>query len=180
MINKVKRTSDLHRTCKKIIGTSIACLSMIATLTVGSSTASADVDILQPKIVQAVAYVPEQTLSDKIKEEAVKYLGVPYVYGGTTTKGFDCSGFTQYVFKNVGVDLPRVASSQANIPNGITVSKDNIQAGDLLFFSYGGGGIGHVGIALDDGKYVHASTGGKRILIANRAGTPLVKAVRVN
>lgn len=194
MINDINRTLNIHRKYKKIIGTSVACLSMIATITVGTNTASANVDALQPKIVQAVAYVPVQTesLVDKIKAESVKYVGVPYVYGGTTAKGFDCSGFTQHVFKNIGIDLPRVASSQATIDKSSALkektttitNKSDIQAGDLIFFSNSPGSVSHVGIALEDNKYIHASTSKKSITIADRSGSyyngRFTKAIRVN
>lgn len=84
---------------------------------------------------------------------AMNYLGVPYVWGGSTPSGFDCSGFVQYVFKKNGVSLPRTAASQSGV--GTSVSRSNLQPGDLVFFS-NGGGISHVGIYIGNGNMVHA------------------------
>lgn len=84
---------------------------------------------------------------------AMNYLGVPYVWGGSTPSGFDCSGFVQYVFKKNGVSLPRTAASQSGV--GTSVSRANLQPGDLVFFS-NGGGISHVGIYIGNGNMVHA------------------------
>lgn len=199
MINNIKTTFNIHKTYKrtyrKILGASIACLSMFSTMTIGSDMVDASAaNVLQPEIVQAASHVPTQTISlvEKIKEEAVKHVGVPYVTGGTTTKGFDCSGFTQYVFKNAGIDLPRVSSSQATIDKMTSfdsktttiVNKNDIQAGDLIFFSNTPGRVSHVGIALEENKYIHASTSKNKITIANRSGSyyndKFTKAIRVN
>ena len=84
---------------------------------------------------------------------AMNYLGVPYVWGGSTPSGFDCSGFVQYVFKKNGVSLARTAASQSGV--GTSVSRSNLQPGDLVFFS-NGGGISHVGIYIGNGNMVHA------------------------
>lgn len=86
-----------------------------------------------------------------------KYLGVPYVSGGSSPSGFDCSGFTSYVYRNFGISLPRTAAGQASC--GIEVSKANIQAGDLLFFNTYGG-ISHVGIAVNSDTFIHATVPG--------------------
>lgn len=88
---------------------------------------------------------------------AKKHLGVPYVWGGTTPKGFDCSGFTQYVYKEQGINLPRVAADQSRV--GTTVSLNQIKAGDLLFFSMKGKEIDHVGIYSGIGTFIHSSIG---------------------
>ncbi|MFZ4451754.1 C40 family peptidase [Salibacterium aidingense] len=92
---------------------------------------------------------------DQIEAEARKHLGTPYSYGGTTPSGFDCSGFTRYVFKQEGISLSRTASSQYQ--QGSKVSKSNLQKGDLVFFSHGSG-IGHNGIYIGDGQFIHSSS----------------------
>jgi cell wall-associated NlpC family hydrolase len=89
---------------------------------------------------------------------AMRYLGVPYRYGGTSPRGFDCSGFTQYVYAQLGVNLPRVAAAQYGATR--RVSRSEAQPGDLIFF-FTGGGISHVAI------YV----GGNRMIAAPHSGT---------
>ncbi len=99
------------------------------------------------------------TIREKITEYAKTLKGIKYRYGGTTTKGFDCSGFVQYVFKKNGITLERTSSSQGS--HGTKISKDELLPGDLVFFDTNGGlnAIEHVGIYIGDGKFIHASSG---------------------
>ena len=85
-----------------------------------------------------------------------KVKNVGYVYGGTTTKGFDCSGFTMYLFGQLGVSLPH--SSKAQATYGEKVAKDDLRLGDLVFFDTGGNGISHVGVYLDNGRFAHSAS----------------------
>ena len=82
--------------------------------------------------------------------------GVGYRYGGATTAGFDCSGFTQYVFARAGRSIPRTAGSQYSATS--RVSRSQAQPGDLVFFSLGGNGINHVGIYLGGGSFIGSQT----------------------
>ncbi|MFC7062448.1 S-layer homology domain-containing protein [Halobacillus seohaensis] len=94
----------------------------------------------------------------QITKIANKYSGTPYNYGGTTPSGFDCSGYTSYVFKQAGIDLPRTSSSQYGI--GDYVSKSNLKSGDLVFFgsSPGSSSVSHVGIYTSNGNFISATS----------------------
>ena len=82
---------------------------------------------------------------------AKQFIGSKYKYGGTTPSGFDCSGFTQYIYKNFGVNLNRTAAAQYS--NGVAVTQ--LQAGDLVMF--GKSGINHVGIYIGGNQFIHAA-----------------------
>lgn len=97
------------------------------------------------------------TLRAQLESEARKLLGVPYLWGGTSRKGIDCSGFTQYSYRKIGFELNRTAVSQ--LANGIVVAKADMRPGDLVFFknTTDNGRIAtHVGIYLGDGKMIHS------------------------
>lgn len=94
-----------------------------------------------------------------IVECAKKYLGIPYVYGGSSTSGFDCSGLVQYVTRECGYSIARTASKQYNY--GTYVEKEDLQPGDLVFFANTyTSGISHVGIYAGDGQFIHAPSTG--------------------
>jgi len=91
----------------------------------------------------------------KLDESINKLIGIRYKAGGTTPAGFDCSGFTQYVFRQLNIELPRDSRSQAAL--GEKVDTQNLRAGDLVFFNTNGKGVSHVGIYVGDGKFAHSS-----------------------
>lgn len=95
---------------------------------------------------------------------AKSYIGVPYSYGGTTTSGFDCSGFIQYVFKKEGTSLPRTTGQQYNM--GQAVAKSSLKTGDLVFFNTNGRGVSHAGIYIGASNFIHASTS-KGVMISS-------------
>ncbi len=103
---------------------------------------------------------PASSKGQAIVNAAAKYIGVRYVYGGTSPKGFDCSGLVQYACREVGISVNR--TSRAQYSNGVAVSKSNLQPGDLVFFSKGSG-ISHVGIYAGGGQVIHAPSPGKRV-----------------
>jgi cell wall-associated NlpC family hydrolase len=95
---------------------------------------------------------------------AMHYLGTPYVWGGASPSGFDCSGLVMYVFAQVGVSLPH--SSYAQYGMGSPVSRDQLQPGDLVFFD----GLGHVGIYVGGGSFIHAPHTGDVVRISSLSG----------
>ncbi len=100
---------------------------------------------------------PSGTVSGStVVATAQQYLGVPYVYGGASASGFDCSGFTMYVFAQVGVKLPHGATSQLSY--GTEVSRSDLQPGDLVFFQDYGAVASHVGIYIGNDEFIHASS----------------------
>jgi cell wall-associated NlpC family hydrolase len=95
---------------------------------------------------------------------AMQFLGTPYVYGGASPSGFDCSGLVMYVFAQLGVPLPH--SSGAQYGYGAPVSRDQLQAGDLVFFN----GLGHVGIYVGGGSFIHSPHTGDVVKISSMTG----------
>jgi len=104
--------------------------------------------------------------------EARKFLGTPYVWGGTSPLGFDCSGFTQYVYRQFGIDLPRVSYQQAGA--GKRIGMDQAKPGDLVFWdtSSRNNGADHVAIYLGNGQVIHAPKPGDSIKISKVWGNP--------
>jgi len=92
---------------------------------------------------------------------ALKMVGRPYRYGGSTPAGFDCSGLVQYSYRQAGVKLPR--STEAQLVTGTRVRLSSARRGDLLFFDEEGKKKSHVGIYLGDGRFVHAPSSGKHV-----------------
>ncbi len=104
--------------------------------------------------------------SAEIIDYAKRFLGVKYVWGGTTSKGFDCSGYVQYVFNHFDISLSRTSAAQAK--NGTAVKKADLLPGDLVFFDTDGGKnrINHVGIYIGGGKMIHSSSQHKGVVIS--------------
>lgn len=106
---------------------------------------------------QEVASEPFDVVPSLLNK-AREYVGVPYRFGGASPRGFDCSGFVRFVFNGFGIELNRSSRSQAT--QGEKVQPAEVQPGDLLFFRYGGNRIGHVGIYLGGGEFIHAGSRG--------------------
>ena len=109
----------------------------------------------------------EKTLNN-IEWNAKSFLGTPYVWGATGPSKFDCSGFTQWVYRDVGIKIPRVSRDQARV--GQYIAYSNLQRGDMVFFDTKkrrSGKVTHVGIYLGQGNFIHASSAGKKVVIYN-------------
>jgi len=91
---------------------------------------------------------------DEMLSLSREFIGIPYTWGGTTSFGFDCSGFVQLLYRQMGIDLPRDSQQQAMCDSSHPVGLDQIEPGDLLFF--GKLGITHVALYLGDGRYIHS------------------------
>jgi cell wall-associated NlpC family hydrolase len=92
---------------------------------------------------------------------AMQYLGVPYVWGGSSPSGFDCSGFVMFVYAQLGISLPHLAAAQFNY--GTPISIDQLEPGDLVFFD----GLGHVGIYIGGGQFIHSPHTGDVVKISS-------------
>jgi cell wall-associated NlpC family hydrolase len=147
-----------------ILLTVLACVAARATGALGAHL----------KVSRATRMAREQALVVKF---ARRYLGVRYVYGGTSPRyGFDCSGFTRYVYAHFGVSLPHYAGAQ--FYRGRPVSRAGLRPGDLVFFD----GLGHVGLYVGNGRFIHAPHTGLRVEIDSlwgRYGALYVGARRI-
>ena len=109
-----------------------------------------------------------RAIKDDVEIRAKNLLGKPYVWGAIGPNKFDCSGFTQKVFRQAGIKIPRNSRAQAKV--GKYVPYDNLRRGDMVFFATNRKNpkrITHVGIYLSNGKFIHASSGGKKVMISS-------------
>ena len=120
-------------------------------VTVTSGQAS---DSAVSKPSNSVSYNGTSAKRKAVIEYAAQFLGTPYVYGGSTPSGFDCSGFTSYVFANTVGSIPRVAQAQFDATTRVSMSE--LKPGDLVFFGSSASSISHVGIYVGDGKFIHS------------------------
>jgi murein DD-endopeptidase len=109
-------------------------------------------------LVAPAAVIPVPAGQDGAAQLAVALVGAPYRYGGATPDGFDCSGLVWYVYRSVGINMPRTAAEQRAATHPVDV--DQLQPGDLLFFQTP---ADHVGIYVGDGDFVHAPSTGKTV-----------------
>lgn len=114
--------------------------------------------------VVPVTQTPQSTVTSvtsSIVDYAKQFIGTPYVYGGSSPSGFDCSGYTSYVYKQFGITLPRTSSSQYNYV--AKVSRNELKPGDLVFF--GSGSVSHVGMYIGNNQFIHSPSSGKTVCI---------------
>ena len=122
--------------------------------------------LLSKKTDKPYAFRPTHAMAQNIEKSAKSLLGTKYVYGATGPYQYDCSGFTQHVFAKQGITLPRVSKDQAQ--RGQYVSVEELQKGDLIFFdSKKSSKVSHVGIYLEDGNFIHASSAQHKVTISN-------------
>jgi hypothetical protein len=100
-------------------------------------------------------------LGPQLVTYAKRFLGVPYVWGGSTPRGFDCSGLVRFVYQRFGFDLPHSSYADFNLGRRVS-SRGPLEPGDLVFFS----GLGHVGLYVGHGKFIHAPHSGTRVQIS--------------
>ncbi len=142
--------------------TLILLLFFISTNVMASNSqaeaAITNIDIRSTPILDPIDY--NGYIVRMVVDYAKEFVGVRYVYGGTSPNGFDCSGFIGYVYKNFGIKLARSAENMYS--NGIKVSRNSLKAGDILFFDASSrnraGAIDHVGIYLGGDNFIHASS----------------------
>ncbi|MEO6913586.1 MAG: C40 family peptidase [Candidatus Baltobacteraceae bacterium] len=156
-------------------------LGLVVALLAGSSAAANAAEVQSPDVAMWTSNAPSihhsiarehrglgrfadrifartSSMARNLTKDALRFLGVPYVFGGTSTTGFDCSGYVQHVFAMMGVHIPRTADAQYSA--GTRVSGAGMRPGDLVFFQTYESGPSHVGIFLGKGHFVHASSHG--------------------
>ncbi|MBL0387712.1 C40 family peptidase [Tumebacillus sp. ITR2] len=100
------------------------------------------------------AQAEHKKIGKRVADSAAHFVGTPYVWGGTGPQGFDCSGFTQYILKQNGIEVPRNSYDQYHV--GRVITRQELQPGDLVFFTTYAPGPSHLGIYVGEGKFIHA------------------------
>jgi cell wall-associated NlpC family hydrolase len=172
LATQLHRTNALYASIKGEIAHLIAAeharqlmLARAAQARYGSQQAAANL-ALQDTVIGASATTADGSVAPPsqyggVVGIAMRYLGVPYVWGGSSPSGFDCSGLVAYVYAQVGVSLPHYTGAQWNV--GVAVSRDDLQPGDLVFFN----GLGHVGLYIGGGQFIHAPHTGDVVKISS-------------
>jgi cell wall-associated NlpC family hydrolase len=122
-------------------------------------------NVISTVIPPSSAPLSGTTTGAGLRTIAERYLGVTYVFGGTTPSGLDCSGLVYLVYQELGVQLPRTSRLQYQV--GEEVAREDLREGDLVFFDTTGQGVSHVGIYLEDGDFINAASNPGRVMISN-------------
>ena len=160
--------------CQLLIGFALALLSisprtLAAQVTLADITriirvSSAIIDATGVARPRTTSRSSGRTVSTRVARRAVdtgdEYIGVPYVWGGSTPRGFDCSGFVQYVYRENGVDLPRTSRQMAHAGLRLPADVHYLREGDLMLFSGRNGEIDHVALYAGDNQILHSSSSG--------------------
>lgn len=155
-VTQLSETSNIHVEEKK--PTSVGKESQTPQIAKKPSAPSQKVANVRPEQVSTPQVSRGGSDVDKLISHALSLQGIPYVWGGTSLKGFDCSGFVQYVFKASGISLPRTAAEQYKL--GVPVSRDELRPGDLVFFQTYAPGASDVRIYIGGGRTLGASSKG--------------------
>jgi cell wall-associated NlpC family hydrolase len=143
------------------LATLVLPCALVAMFVVGTAAAASSTPLLPGSVPSPAQFVPppppEPTLAERAVRIARSQLGVPYVYGGASPGGFDCSGLVMWVYGRLGIALPHNAA--ALYSTGRPVSTAHLKPGDLVFFH----GLGHVGIYIGHGQMIHAPQTGERV-----------------
>lgn len=137
---------------------------------------SDNIEIVSYGSYRPVMAVNTKELINHIEWNAKSFLGTKYVWGATGPTQFDCSGFTQWVYRDAGIQLPRVSRDQAKV--GRYISYENLQKGDMVFFDtkkHKKGIVTHVGIYLGNGNFIHASSAAHKVVVYNFNQKPYYK-----
>ena len=130
-------------------------LGVLAILTVAGCVSAAPKPLSLPH-----GSARDSALQSRVVSTALKYVGTPYARGGSSPRGFDCSGFVMFVYRHVGVALPHSAEKQYR--HGSPVARDRLQPGDIVFFDR----LGHSGIYIGNARFVHATNPGDVVKIS--------------
>ncbi|GEM_PF-2960194 len=130
----------------------------------GGPTGAKDIDIygsneIATYVKKVMKEFEKYSQNSSIVEIAMKYLGFPYLWGGydPSQGGMDCSGFMQHIHKQIGIDITRTTYTQVEYSGFIDIPASNIKAGDILYYSYNGATVEHVGMYIGNGQFIHAS-----------------------
>lgn len=156
--NHISQNGVLHLGQKLVIYGGkkvVAAKPAAASSKTSSSTTSSTSKSLGSRSETQTGAVASGTMGEEVVSYAKEFLGVPYVWGGESVHGFDCSGLVQFTYAHFGVSLPRDSYSQYQ--RGSSVSESNLMPGDLVFFDTDGAGASHVGIYVGSGSFINAA-----------------------
>jgi cell wall-associated NlpC family hydrolase len=161
--------TDITGSSSQSGGSSSGLLNILLALLLGkvlgssNNSSSSDMSSVLGAAIGSKTADTNSTKATEIIKNAQKYMGVPYVWGGDTPTGWDCSGYTQYVMRESGITIPRTAAEQ--YATGTAVNKKDLKTGDLVFFTTYKPGASHVGFYMGDGKFIHASSAAQKVTI---------------
>ena len=155
---------------------SIDIIKYAPTLATHSDSYSENIEVISYASKKNTSTPNLNLIKNEIESKAKSFLGTKYVWGATGPSKFDCSGFTQWVYRDSGITIPRVSKDQAKVGNYVEYA--NLRRGDMVFFDtkkQRSGIVTHVGIYLGNNNFIHASSGAKKVVIYNFNDKPYYK-----